>query len=241
MSEGTATYSAMIDVASKTAAAVGVLLGIAYAVGFFSNLMLYSELGSHWVIALIDLQGMIKDGLPFVMLFLIIMIVLFCFLRSQRGGRYLFISLCFVICLTPVIAWFTPAVDSEISIQTKLLVYGVASVGILGMGMLSWGLHAFIEHKTKGISIVIGLMGMALSFSVAPALVGYLDAKDLKFGREKTSVVFNEKNEAVGLLVKVVGGKFLIMDCLVLNQLWLEEVSSKYKVRKASGLCNPQY
>lgn len=241
MSEGTATYSAMIDVASKAAAAVGVVLGLAYAVGFFSNLILFSVLGSSWVIALIDLQGMIKDGLPLVMLFLLVMVALLAFLRSQRGDRYLLSSLSFVIFIAFVIAWFSPAIGNEVSAQTKFLVYAVIFVGMLGMGMLSWSLHGFIEQKKTRLTLMSGLVGMALSFSVVPALIGYLSAKDLKFGREKVSVVFNEKNEAAGLLVGVVGGKFLIMDCVILNQLWLETISSKYKIRRAPGACEPKY
>lgn len=241
MSDGTGIYSAMIDLASKAAAAVGVILGLAYATGFFFNIILFSVLKSSWVIALIDLQGMIKDGLPLVMLFLLIMISFLIFLRSQKGNRNLLITLCIAISFAFVIAWFSPAIGGEFSFQTKLLIYSVVIVGVLGMGMLSWSLHGFIEQKKPRASLMGGLFGMALSFSVVPAMIGYLTAKDLMFDREKASVVFNEKKEAVGLLVGVLGGKFLIMDCVVLNQLWLEAVSSKYKVREAPGLCNPKY
>jgi hypothetical protein len=243
MSEDNKTYSSIMDFAGKAAAAVGVLLGAAYVIGFFKNFTLYINLKSIWILDLIDLQGMIKDGLPFVMQYLFIAVVFFFFLRTIRKHPYLLRILCVVFVLSLVLGWFVANFNShfELKTVTKGLAYGIACTGALGAGMLSWSLHSFIEGGRSKLIFINVLIGMNFVLCLVPSVAGYLTAEDLKFGREQVSVLINKNEDVVGLLVGIVGGKYLIMDCSMAYQFWLEDVSSEFKVRQSIGGCNPKW
>jgi hypothetical protein len=233
----------MMDFASKAAAAVGVVLGAAYVAGLFQNFKLYSNLKSSWALNLIDLQGMIKDGLPIVMVYLFVAIVFFFFIRTLKTFRYLLSSLCLVFVLSAILVWFMERYNGhdEFNAATKGLIFGVVGVGVVGACLLSWSLHGFIEGKRSKFVLINVLIGMHFVLCLVPSVAGYLAAEDLKFGREQVSVLFNEKSDAVGLLVDIVGGKYLILDCNVPYQTWLEDISSKLKIRQAKGVCDPKY
>jgi hypothetical protein len=231
------SYSVLVDAASKTAAAVGVLLGLAYVAGFFKLLVFYGLLKANWVFELVDVQGFIKEGMPFVMLDVSLVLITYFFLADTDNKKNKSMSLVLVPVTSIVAGLSIASIFYDLVPLYYLAISAAVSVFFIGGTLLAIYLNQYIggiKPAAKLSNVIGAIMLLLWGF---PGLVSYVLADSIKRADSNVQEVVNDKGVVVGLLVGVVAGKFLIWDCELAYQMRMEEIKSDLSVRGASGKC----
>ncbi len=230
-------YASVLDNASKAAAGVGVILGLSYAAGLFKMLGFYSSLNAGWVFDLTDIQGFTNEGLPIVMLLLAATLFFLLGLNEMRDFRYRRLALAGSFTLSVVLGWVVLPylVDTA---NYNIFLYVAALIGVGGAAWLASLLHDYVQPGKAQVSVFNLGLRLNVILVVFPAIIGCSLASDIKYARESATEVVNEHGRILGMLVRVVGGKYLLLDCNVKYQMTIIETSSSLKLRRSSGRCN---
>ncbi len=232
-------YSSLFEMMSKAAAGVGVILGLSYVSGFFKSAMFYHELQSGWILQLIDIQGHINKGLPLVVLDLMFMFLFFFFARYMRAFRFLPLFVVVVGVLGVGLAWCIDPFDLQASTEMRVAAFLTAGVAMVGSCTLAWLAHQRLEGVQPNFIFVT--LGLAMAFCLAPGGTGYIAADDLKHLQESAVEIIDEQNDVLGLLVSVVGEKYIMLDCNVMYQMRVVDMSVKVSLRQSSRRCGAIY
>lgn len=229
-------YSSILDVASKAAAGVGVILGISYAVGLFKMISFLNFLNAGWMFGLLDVQAFINEGLPDVILLLAATLFFSVGLTEVDDSRRRLVMWYVSILISVVMSWFVmPYLLGESS--NGYLIFFNACIGIAGAVLLARLLRSFVKHGKARFSAVAVMFVLLLILMASPSISGYILADNIKYARESATEVVNENNKVIGVLVRMFGGKYVLLDCNVRYQMTMVDVSSSLKLRRSSGHC----
>lgn len=228
------SLSVVIDGASKAAAAVGVVLGMSYMAGLSKTIGFYGEFHVDWLFDMLDVQAYINEGLPLTSLCLIVFFTHF-FGIKKLHDKYTGWHMLIVVISTSLIA--AQAVLSMFpSMSYYLLAAGV--VGSAGAALAAWIAHGNVFPSRSVVDLYHMIMALALVLGLCPYLVGQARAIDVQKAGEGATEIVDASNRVVGVLVRVVAGKYLVLDCNVQGQLSFYEISASLKLRRASGRCS---
>ncbi|USU02954.1 hypothetical protein [Pseudomonas siliginis] len=228
---------AVLDGASKAAAGVGVILAMSYMSGLFKMVAFYGAFHADWLFDMLDVQAFISEGLPLTSLLLVLFATYFFGLeRISDGHKRLFLSGFVVISSLAVIlvtVLFIPSVN--LYAMTGVL------VGSAGAAFAAWVAHGHVYPSRSALHLYNISFGLILVLCISPYLIGKARAGDVQNAREVTTEIVDSKNRVIGVLVRVVSGKYLALDCDVEGQLRFHEISSSLKLRRSSGQCKSTF
>lgn len=227
---------AVFDGASKAAAGLGVILAMSYIAGLFKMAGFYGAFHADWLFDMLDVQAYISEGLPLTSLLLLTFATyLFGIEKISEGDRGLYLS-GFVVISSVLILLVSVLFIDVILYATAGLV-----VGLAGAALAAWIAHGHI-YPSRSVSDLYNMV-FALIFvlCLSPGLVGKARADDIQNASEETTEIVDSKNRVIGVLVRVVSGKYLALDCDVKGQLRFYEISSSLKLRRSSGQCRSTF
>lgn len=226
--------SVILDGAGKAAAGLGIVLGMSYISGLFKMSGFYGAFHADWLFDMIDVQAYISEGLPLTSLFLIVFIAQFFGLKkvqeNHRGWYILALAVTSSVVGAQVVLLLVPSVS-------YYMLAGMF-IGASGSAFAAWIAHDNIFPSRSAVDLYHMVLVLALILGLSPYLVGKARAEDVKKAREETTEVIDAGNRVVGVLVRVVSGKYLVLDCNVQGQLSFYEISPSLKLRRSSGKCS---
>ncbi|MFG0924660.1 hypothetical protein ACF8SB_02970 [Pseudomonas sp. CJQ_8] len=230
-------FSAVLDGASKAAAGVGVILGMSYVSGLFKIAGFYREFHAEWLFEAMDVQAYISEGLPVTSLLVLIFATHFFGLSKVKDRHRPFFMLSVVV-LTSLVGFlisffFYPSLSLYIS--------GGTMVGLAGAAFAAWISHSHFYPSRSAVDLYHLILALVLMLSIGPYLVGQGRADDIFNAREETTEIIDSRNKVVGVLVRIVSGKYLAVDCNVRGQLSFYEISPAYRLRRSSGYCKAAF
>lgn len=234
-------YSSLFETATKAAAAVGFIFGLSFVAGLSHRMTFLSGLHAVWMTSLIDVQRFIADGLPFVAILLGTTLVLLLFLReityTGKVGRILLTIMIFSFLSTAIIDLLL----AESITLVQVVIQVAAASAVATCPILAWACHGYLHGIPSRHRFVQTLGSVLVALCFIPACSGYLKAYDLKFNKETAKEVVTDSGGVAGILVDVIAGKYVMLDCNVQYQIRIDDITSKYRVRRASGSCGAIY
>lgn len=230
------SYASILDIVNKAAACVGLILGLSYAAGLFRVLGLCLSLKAGWLFDLMDVQMFINAGLPMVMLSMTAMIMVLCILRDKMPFKRQRSVMVLGIVLSCCAVWMIVPYLGLVGGDNKLRILTVM-VLLVGSVIIGWGIHSYLLTGESKSSLVGLFIAASMILIAAPMIEGYVQADDIKYARDTTTEVVDGSNNVVGILVRVIGGKYLVMDCRVKYQMSMLEPSPDVRLRVSSGRC----
>lgn len=227
-------FTTLLDGASKVAAGVGVVLGLSYAAGLFKMIGFYSSFGAEWLFESMDVQGFINEGLPLVMMLLTTTVLHIIGLHKAAHRKHKKWMLIFLVVISSLICVTMKIPGYEEG--SNLNGYS-AAIGMAGAAFLAWVFHEYSHSKSQAFNVMSATGALLIILGAAPYLAGKAKADVVQNGRDGSTEIVNANNRIVGVLVRFVGGKYLILDCNVSGQMRFQEPSPSLFLRRSSGRC----
>lgn len=228
---------AVLEGASKAAAGVGIVLAMSYVSGLFKMVGFYGDFHADWLFDMLDVQGFISEGLPITSLSLIMFAThLFGMGRiNHKHKGWILFALTIIILLVglSIPVFFNPNVS-------RYMIAALAA-GLVGAGFAAWIAHGHIYPSRSTSDMYHMFFALFLMLGLGPYFTGKARTDDIQNAREETTEIIDSKNQVIGVLVRVVSGKYLVLDCNVRGQLSFYEITSSLKLRRSSGQCRSTF
>lgn len=227
-------FTTLLDGASKVAAGVGVVLGLSYAAGLFKMIGFYSSFGAEWLFENMDVQGFINEGLPLVMMLLVTTVLHIIGLHKAAHRKH---KKWMLIILVGISSLFCVTMDIPGYEEGSHVTGYSAAVGMAGAAFLAWVFHEYTHSKSQSLNVMSAVGSLLIILVASPYLAGKARADVVQNARDGSTEVINANNRIVGVLIRFVGGKYLILDCNVSGQMRFLEPSPSLLLRRSSGRC----